>query len=235
MKGILNGIIWVAFWTLFVVLTAGAALVPLAAMAYFTFAGAQRREEKASEALRSTLMRDEQLISEGLQHRIFALWRRRILVAITNSRILVIKRGLFGGFRMQDIQWKDLVDAKIEQNVLSDICGSNLVFKHSNANVGLINVDGVASEVAAEIYSQSQAEEQAWEEKRRVRVMEERRAAAGGVIVHTAQQPMASASAATGGNRMLEEIEKAKKLLDMGAVSDSEYQEMKSKILGAAA
>ena len=33
---------------------------------------------------------------------------------------------------------------------------------------------------------------------------------------------------------MIEEIRKAKELLDSGAVSDTEFQEMKAKILGRA-
>jgi glutamate-1-semialdehyde aminotransferase len=40
--------------------------------------------------------------------------------------------------------------------------------------------------------------------------------------------------ASGGGDRMVEEIRKAKELLDSGAVSDAEFQEMKAKILGRA-
>ena len=76
-----------------------------------------------------------------------------------------------------------------------------------------------------------QFEEQAWEEKRRIRTIEEVRAAAGGVVVNNAPAPSENKS---GGNRMLEEIQKAKELLDSGAVSDAEFQEMKSKILAGA-
>ena len=133
---------------------------------------------------------------------------------------------------MADIQWKDLKDAKLEQNVLESICGSNLQFQHSSGGVGWMGVDGVRSDVAAEIYSRAQSEEQAWEEKRRIRAMEEVRAAAGGVVVHTGT-PQA-AVAAPAGNRMMDEIQRAKKLLDDGIISDAEFQEMKSKILAAA-
>ena len=36
------------------------------------------------------------------------------------------------------------------------------------------------------------------------------------------------------GERMVEEIRKAKELLDAGAIRDAEFQEMKAKILGRA-
>ena len=221
-----------------IVFTMGLGLVPFGAMVYFVFYGSDARVLKAQALLDRTMMRDERLESVGMQHRIFALFRRRILVAITSSRIITISRGLFGGFTMQDIQWKDLHDARIDQNVLPQYCGSNLRFGHSNKGVGAVGVDGVQDDVAAEIYSMAQSQEQAWEEKRRVRAMEEVRAAAGGVVVHTGSQelvpPRMAASQPSGGNRMLREIETAKKLLDMGAVSDAEYQEMKAKILSSA-
>ncbi|MDB5690790.1 MAG: hypothetical protein JWL91_2666, partial [Sphingomonas bacterium] len=128
-------------------------------------------------------------------------------------------------------------DATIEQNVLSHFCGSNLCFKHSNKGVGTINVDGVEDELASEIYGRAQAEEQAWEEKRRVRTMEEVRAAAGGVIVHTGSSQSAAApvvsTSKSSENPMFDAIEKAKRLLDMGAINDAEYQEMKAKILAS--
>uniref|UniRef100_UPI0028AB2BBC SHOCT domain-containing protein n=1 Tax=Brevundimonas sp. TaxID=1871086 RepID=UPI0028AB2BBC len=96
------------------------------------------------------------------------------------------------------------------------------------------HVNGIRSDVASEIYSRSQSEEQAWEEKRRVRAMEEVRAAAGGVVVHTGAPAATAAPAPTVKNDMMDQIQKAKKLLDDGVISDAEFQEMKSKILAAA-
>jgi len=206
--------------------------IPFAAFAFFTFNGSQNRAEKALDLISTTLMPDEQLDAQALQSRVFALWQRRVVIGITNSRVLVIRRGLFGGFKMSDIQWKDLADVTIEQNVLPDLCGSNLNFKHFNAGAGLLRVNGIESEVASVIYSNAQSQEQAWEEKRRVRRMEEVRAAAGGVTVHNAH-PASSEARRSGGSAMIEEITKAKALLDAGVISDAEFNEMKSKILAA--
>ncbi|OJY64306.1 MAG: hypothetical protein BGP16_00555 [Sphingobium sp. 66-54] len=208
-------------------------IFPFAVLAFFTFYGAAARVAKASDRLSSTLMEDEDLQAEALQHRVFALFHRRAIVGITNSRVVVVQRGLLGGFKMLDIQWKDLEDVTLEENVLPSLCGSNLKFKHSNKGTAQIEVKGVESDVASVIYSKSQSQEQAWEEKRRIRRIEEVRAAAGGVVVNSGPVPVA-ASQGAGGNRMLEEITKAKALLDAGAISDAEFQEMKAKILAAA-
>jgi hypothetical protein len=208
-------------------------LIPLILLAVFTFRGAEKRAEKALGQVPSTLMKGETVIAQGIQHRALALSTRRVVLAITSSRIIIIRRGLLGGFTMKDVQWKDLADATLEQNVLSSVCGSNLRFKNLSGAVPLIEVDGMDTATASTIYKTAQFQEQAWEEKRRMRSIEEVRAAAGGVTVHAAPQSAApSRVAPPSENQMLEQIRKAKELLDIGAVSDVEFQEMKSRIIG---
>ncbi len=233
MKGIFNALGWAAAWTLICIFSFGSGLLFLAAYAYFAFVGGEKRHGQALEKINSTLMNDEAMLSQAVQHRIFALWHRRVSLAITNSRIMVVERGLLGGFKMKDIQWKDLADVKIEQNVLSQYCGSNLIFEHFNGSVGAIEIGGIPDRAASEIYSRSQAEEQAWEEKRRVRAIEEVRAASGGVTINSGVQPSAPVAPASSGSGMLEQIESAKRLMDSGAISDAEFQEMKAKIISA--
>jgi len=230
-KGIINILVFAV--------VAGAAIfsifgIPvLIAWLFFTYAGAAGRAAKAQKIIQTTMMVGEQPITEALQHRVFALFSRRDVVAITDSRILIIRRGLLGGFKMTDIQWKDLRDVTLEQNVLDGFCGSNLSFAHLNAATAGMTVDGVPSDAASAIYSKAQSEEQAWEEKRRIRAMEEVRAAAGGVVVHAPAQAASVPSAAPAGNRMIAEIQQAKQMLDSGTISDAEFQEMKAKILSA--
>lgn len=131
MGGIINGIVWAILWLFIVSLTLGVGLLIFIPYLLFTFTGANKRLASAKKTLNSTLMSSENIISESIQKRVFALWGRRKVLAITQSRIIIVDRGVLGGFKMKDIQWKDLSDAKLNQNVLPNYCGSNLMFKHS--------------------------------------------------------------------------------------------------------
>lgn len=227
MQGVVSLLKAVGIWVLVVVVTFGVGLIAVAAWAGLVFLGAAGRAGKANALIDKTLMPGETVAARAIQHRVFALFQRRKAIAITGSRILVIQRGLLGGFRMSDMQWKDLKDVRIEENVLTGLCGANLVFDHLAG--AAIAVAGVPAAAAAQMYAKAQYEEQAWEEKRRVRGLEETRAASGGVTIGGGD-----GAGGGSGERMVEEIAKAKALLDAGAVSDAEFQEMKAKILGRA-
>ena len=97
MAGIFNGLIWLIFWSVVIVVSLGGALVLFIPYLFLTFAGAAKRQEKADENLSTVLMDTEVIASKATQTRIFSLWSRRTLVAITNSRLLVLQRGIFGG------------------------------------------------------------------------------------------------------------------------------------------
>lgn len=229
MKGVISLLQAIGIWLLIVVLSFGVGAIALAAWAALVFLGAAERADKANATLDKTLMTGESVIARALQHRVFSLFSRRTAIAITSSRILVVRRGLLGGFKMADMQWKDLKDVRLEQNILDNLCGSNLAFDSLLAGHPGIAVDGVPSVAASGMYAKAQYEEQAWEEKRRVRGLEETRAASGGVTIGASD-----GAGGASGDRMIEEIRKAKELLDSGAVSDAEFQEMKAKILGRA-
>lgn len=228
MKGVVSLAQAIGIWLLIVVLSFGVGLIPLAAWAALVFLGARERADKANATLDRTLMAGETIIARAIQHRAFALFKRRRVIAITSSRILTVQRGRLGGFKMADMQWKDLKDVRLEQNILEGLCGANLAFDSLLLGHAGIAVDGVPSDAASAMYAKAQYEEQAWEEKRRVRGLEETRAASGGVTIGSAE----GAGRGISGDRMVEEIRKAKDLLDSGAVSDAEFQEMKAKILG---
>lgn len=228
MKGVVSLLQAIGIWLLIVLLSLGVGLIPLAIWAALVFLGAADRAAKANETLDKTLMTGETVAARAVQHRAFALFKRRAIIAITSSRILTVQRGLLGGFKMADMQWKDLKDVRFDQNILDSVCGSNLAFASLDPAHPGIAVDGVPCEAASTMYAKAQYEEQAWEEKRRVRGLEETRAASGGVMIGGGD------GAGSGADRMVEEIRKAKELLDSGAVSDAEFQEMKAKILGRA-
>ncbi len=205
-------------------------LVAAATYWFFVIRATDERTEKARQKLQATLMKDEKVISSAIQNRIASLFKRRELIAITNSRFISINRSLFGGFTMRDYQWKDLHDVKLAENVLPGIFGSSLRFITGTDPAGL-HIEGIPSDVASAIYTHAQSEGQAWEEKRRIRELEERRAASGGVHVHS------GAAGAAGGPpaaSIMEEIARAKDLLDSGAISDAEFQEIKARVLSRA-
>jgi hypothetical protein len=196
--------------------------------------GVEVRATRAGEKLTSTLMSSERKLGDATQLRLCALWARRLLVAATSSRIILIRRPLLGGFTMKDYQWKDLHDADLSENVMPTLFGSRLSFairpEGSGETEDRLVVDGIEGRLAAQIYSTAQDQEQAWEEKRRVRAMEEARASSGGITLGS--YPSGSgAGAGDARGSTLDELERAKRLLDAGVISDAEFNEMKSKIL----
>ena len=54
---------------------------------------------------------------KGINQRPFALFQEET-IAVTNSRIIKLTRRLLGGYEMPDCQWKDLLDATLDENVL---------------------------------------------------------------------------------------------------------------------
>ena len=194
--------------------------------------GGDVREARAREKLTSTLMANEQKLCDAIQMRLCALLSRRLVLAATSSRVILISRPQLGGFTMKDYQWKDLHDAKLSENVLPKLFGSRLSFairrEGESAVEDRLAIDGIEGRLASQIYSTAQDQEQAWEEKRRIRTMEEARAVSGGI---TLGGYSSAAGAGNVGASALEELERAKKLLDADAISDAEYNEIKSKIL----
>jgi hypothetical protein len=207
-----------------ILLTLGLGLMVVSLYWAMAIRGSEKRHQRALEKLQSAVMANEMIEHSAIQLRSVALSSRRKLVAVSASRIVVITRPLLGGFSMGDYQWKDLRDARLSENVFPSLFGSKLVFA---VNAGSLTINGLPSSLASQIYKYAQQEEQAWEEKRRVRELEEKRAASGGFVMHGG--PNGQAGSPAGG--LLEEIERAKRMLDSGVISDAEYHEIKAKIL----
>jgi len=205
---------------------------------YLVFRNQNARVKKANSKLLDYLIEGESVIVKGLDTRPFALFKRRQIFAVTNSRIIRLKRKLLGGFDMLDYQWKDLKDAQISENVFPGITGSTLTFLFQANSEEPIEVYPEV-EVASMAYRHSQQEEQAWEEKRRIREMEEKRAESGGVFLGSGSNPIQSNNSVYDNQNnqqktkvdITDELIKLKRLLDEGVLSDVEFQEMKSKIL----
>ncbi len=230
MGGVIKIIQFIFVWGVIALSTMGFGLLLFPLYYWLVFVGGDARVQKAQDKLQSTLMKDEAVIASGLQQRLFGLFSRRMLVAITSSRLIEIRRSVLGGFDMKDYQWKDLRDARMSENIIPNIFGAKLelVVRSGAAN---IVIDGLPSAVASTIYSHAQAQEQEWEEKNRIRDLEEKRAMSGASVVNVGGQGAAKADEGD----LFASLEKAKRLFDTGAISDAEYQELKAKIISKGA
>ena len=182
--------------------------------------------------LRSVLIPGETLEAWAIQRRIFALSHRRLLIAATSGRLVVLVRRLLGGFDVSTIRWQDLEEVTLRVGVI----GADLALRAGKAtdlaSLGAqgserIEFQGLRREQAQAVYRICQAQDQAWREKRRVRELEELRARSGGIQVTSGPAP-ASGTADSDAVRRLQE---AKQLLDAKLISDAEYEAIKAKIV----
>lgn len=229
MGGVIKLIQFIIIWGLIIVGTQGYGFILAPLYYWLVFVRGEARVQKAQAKLQSILMKDEAVIASGLQQRLFALFSRRMLVAITSSRLIEIRRSLLGGFDMKDYQWKDLRDASISENIIPNIFGAKLDL-NVRSGTGDIAIDGLPSPVASTIYAHAQAQEQEWEEKNRIRDLEEKRAMSGASVVNVGGQGVPKSDEGD----LFASLEKAKKLFDTGVISDAEYQELKAKIISRA-
>ena len=186
---------------------------------------------KALDQLQSLIIPGEQLEAWAIQVRLFALVHRRKLIAATTGRLLVISRGLLGGFSMINFRWQDVEQVDIHSGIL----GSALTFETSrNSDLALgktsngrIRLPGLGPQHAEQVYRYAQAQDQAWREKRRIREMEELRARSGafpaGGFPGGIPQAFSEGSA--------DRLKQARKLLDDRLISDAEYEAIKAKII----
>jgi hypothetical protein len=131
------------------------------------------------------LVAGETLEAYAVQRRSYALTRRRMLVAATSGRFIVMERGLFGGFTPTDMRWQDLEDVHIRVGVL----GADLVARamqredlaSADGSVRVLGAAGLRKDQAESVYRVCQAQSQSWREKRRIRDLDELRAKSGGV------------------------------------------------------
>jgi hypothetical protein len=190
--------------------------------------------EKALAELHSVLIPGETLEAWATQRRIFALARRRTLIAATSGRLIWLVRHLVSGFDVVNLRWQDLSEVNLRVGVL----GAQLVIRADqatdlaiNAQPGsrLININGLRKEQAQAVYRICQAQDQAWREKRRIRELEELRARSGGVQIGPGASSGAAAPA--GASDAVRRLQEAKQMLDSRLITDSEYETIKARIL----
>jgi len=193
-----------------------------------------RGASRALDALRTLLIPGEALESWAVQRRLFALTHRRRLVAATSGRLLSVSRGLFGGFSTEDIRWQDLDDAQLRVGIVGATLtviafASTDLASASPGTARTLVFPGLRKAEAQAVYRACQAQEQAWREKRRVRDLEELRAKSGGI------QLAGGAPVSAGGDdthQPAARLQRAREMLQQGLLTDAEFEQVKSRILG---
>jgi hypothetical protein len=180
--------------------------------------------------LRSVLIAGESLEAIAIQRRLFALTHRRVLIAATSGRLVVLTRQLLGGFDVTTIRWQDLEEVTLHVGVLSAalaVRAGKATDLASLATQGSQRVDfrGLRKQQAQAVYRICQSQDQAWREKRRVRELEELRARAGGI------QVTSGPATAPAGDDAVRRLQEAKQLLDAKLITDAEYEAIKAKIV----
>jgi hypothetical protein len=195
------------------------------------------------EALRSLLIDGEQLEACAIQRRLFALRHRRLMVAATTGRLIVVQRGLFGGFHPIDLRWQDLRDAALDVGIF----GATLrvaVYRSSDlasaeGPPSNVVVTGLRKAEAQQVYRACQTRAQAWREKRRIRELEELRAKSSGVQIGAtrgmmgggALSPAGVGASDDGDGSPMARLQRAKDMVTSGLLNDAEFEQIKAKIL----
>jgi hypothetical protein len=191
--------------------------------------------QAALESLWSLLVDGERLQAWAVQRRLFALARRRIIVAATTGRLIVLNRRLISGFAPLDVRWQDLRDARLEVGIF----GANLTIAAvrggdlagTDQGTQTLAVPGLRKDQATSVYRICQAQEQGWRERRRVRDLEELRAKSGGVTIGAAGGAAGILAAESQDSNPTARLQRAKEMLAQGLITDAEYESIKAKIV----
>ena len=187
----------------------------------------------AVKRLRELLVPQETLEAVAVQRRVFALTHRRVIAAATSGRLIIMTRGLFGGFKISDIRWQDLKEAQLRVGMVAATLSVNALsdsdLAMSGQSAGITDLGGLRKDEGQKLYTICQAHEQQWREKRRIRELEELRAKSGGITL--GGMPGASTSATNDTEDPVARLERAKEMRDKGLISDSEYEAIKARLV----
>ena len=190
--------------------------------------------ERPLAQLRSVLIPGETVDAWAIQMRLFALLQRRLLVAATSGRLIVLSRKLLGGFDVTTIRWQDLEEVTLRVGMLSadlSVRAGKATDLTSLGAAGSQRVEfrGLRRGEAQAVYRICQSQDQAWREKRRIRELEELRARSGGIQVSPGTLALGGATESDAVRRLQE----ARQLLDAHLISDAEYEAIKAKIISS--
>src|SRR5579863_5103135 len=183
--------------------------------------------------LHSVLIAGETLEAWVIQRRVYALTHRRVLIAATSGRLIVLTRRLLGGFDVTSIRWQDLEEVTLRVGMIAAELALRAGKATDLASLGAqgaqsVEFQGLRREQAQAVYRICQGQDQAWREKRRVRELEELRARSGGIQVTSGLSPQVA-----GEGDAVRRLQEAKQLLDARLITDAEYEAIKAKIVSS--
>src|SRR5690349_6174069 len=189
---------------------------------------------RALAQLRTVLIPGETVEAYAIQIRLFALLHRRLLIAATSGRLIVLARKLLGGFDVTTVRWQDLEEVTLHVGMLSADLALRAGKATDLASLGTsgsqqVQFRGLQRTQAQAVYRICQGQDQAWREKRRVRELEELRARSGGIQVSSAP----AALGANGASDAVRRLQEAKQMLDARLITDAEYEAIKAKIISS--
>ena len=190
---------------------------------------------RALGRISAILVLGETIEAYAVQRRIFAMKHRRDIVIATTGRLILMRRGFFGGFSVQDVRWQDVKDARITVGILGADIALEALSAPDMAVAGekqTLIYTGFRKEEAQAVYRVCQAQEQAWREKRRLRELEELRAKSGGFDMGSVRSAAPSPTPGAGDDSVAR-LQRAKEMLEKGLIADSEYETIKARIVGS--
>jgi len=146
-------------------------------------------------------------------------------IALTNKRIILIRPKSFGlSLDFKDFSWMNIADVHMKEGVFA----ATITVKTTTGQTD--SMDDIPEAQARRLYRFAQDMEETKKEERRQRDLEDKRAVAGGGITINTPSHQPQAVAVTVEDPM-EKLTKLKSMLDMGILTQVEFDAKKVDIL----
>jgi hypothetical protein len=146
-------------------------------------------------------------------------------IALTNKRIILIRPKSFGlSLDFKDFSWMNIADVHMKEGVFA----ATITIKTTSGQSD--SMDDIPKAQARRLYRFAQDMEETKKEERRQRDLEDKRAVAGGGITINTPSHQPQAVAVTVEDPM-EKLTKLKSMLDMGILTQVEFDAKKVDIL----
>lgn len=145
-------------------------------------------------------------------------------IALTNKRIILIRPKSFGlSLDFKDFSWMNVADVHMKEGVFA----ATITIKTTSGQGD--SMEDIPKAQARKLYRFAQEMEETKKEERRQRDLEDKRAqAGGGITINTpSAQPVATAPV----EDPMEKLTKLKSMLDMGILTQAEFDAKKADIL----